>query len=177
MTIKDRILSYLKNQGISREDFYKDTGLSASNFKGVALNSELGGEKVAKILSIYRCISPDWLLLGEGPMLRSNQIQPYSEEVSNRSSLNEGNIIYKMYQDQLKIAQEEKEENKTLIKENGRLEERICALESKLQEYEPSSNNPKGLEFGKNVKSADTKRPSLTSNPSASYAKKRPKNQ
>lgn len=72
MTIKDRILTFLKEQGISREDFYRSTELSASNFKGAALKSELGGDKIVKILTAYNILSPEWLLMGNGSMLRAD---------------------------------------------------------------------------------------------------------
>jgi len=90
MTIKARILSYIKEKGISREEFYREIGLSASNFKGAALNSELGGDKVAKILSTYRCISPNWLLLGEGPMLHSGQDSNNVQSISGDNNIQSG---------------------------------------------------------------------------------------
>lgn len=126
MTIKDRILSYLKKQGISREEFYKETGLSASNFKGAALNSELGGEKIVRILSIYKQISPDWLLLGEGSMLRDSKSG--ESDVAHKPSASpispiQESIIYNMYKEKDAKVEE-------LLKENGRLEERIRQLES-----------------------------------------------
>jgi len=48
LTIKDRILYFLENQGIKKTDFYEKTDISASNFKGAGLNSELGGDKIVK---------------------------------------------------------------------------------------------------------------------------------
>jgi len=66
--IKERILKYLESNRISRESFYRETGISASNFKGSGLRSELGGDKIAKILTIYPRLNPDWLLTGRGDM-------------------------------------------------------------------------------------------------------------
>lgn len=68
--IKQRIFKYLENQNIKKEFFYKKTDISPSNFKGKALESEIGGDKIANILSIFEDISPDWLLNGKGEMLR-----------------------------------------------------------------------------------------------------------
>ncbi|MZP67206.1 MAG: peptidase S24 [Bacteroidales bacterium] len=70
LTIKDRILYFLENQGIKKTDFYEKTDISASNFKGAGLNSELGGDKIVKILTVYSLLSPEWLLTGEGQMLK-----------------------------------------------------------------------------------------------------------
>lgn len=76
-----------------------------------------------------------------------------------------------MYQDQLKVAQEEKVDNKSLCKENGRIEERLRILEAKLQEYESqlgaSKENAKGLDHAKN---ASIKKSSLRNNPNADSA-------
>jgi len=122
MTIKDKILYFLKERGISREVFYQNTGLSPSNFKGIALKSELGGDKIVKILSVYKEISPDWLLLDNGSMLRSDITNDVISAKPNSVQM-EDSFIYKMYK-------EKDDENKTLIKQNAVLEERIRQLEA-----------------------------------------------
>lgn len=90
MTIKSKILYFLKELGIPREEFYKTADLSPSNFKGVALKSELGGDKIVKILTTYRQISPDWLLLGEGPMLRQELKSNGSQFISGSNNIQTG---------------------------------------------------------------------------------------
>lgn len=69
-TIKKRVDEYLRNQQIKKIDFFEATGISPSNFKGKGNKSELGGDKIAKIITIYSNINPDWLLVGRGAMLR-----------------------------------------------------------------------------------------------------------
>lgn len=122
MTIKDKILYFLRERGISREVFYQNTGLSPSNFKGIALKSELGGDKIVKILSVYKEISPDWLLLDNGSMLRGDIT---NDVISAKHDFvqTEDSFIYKMYK-------EKDDETKTLIKQNAILEERIRQLEA-----------------------------------------------
>lgn len=71
MTIKERILSYLKMTGKVKADFYKAIDASPSNFKGEGKNSALSSEKIAEILRLYQDLSPDWLLNGVGDMLRT----------------------------------------------------------------------------------------------------------
>lgn len=70
LTIKENILQFIENQRIVKEDFYKKTGIAASNFKGSGLKSEIGGDKIVKILSVYPQIDPEWLLTGKGNMLK-----------------------------------------------------------------------------------------------------------
>lgn len=70
-TIKENILYFIEKQGISKVSFYEKTEISASNFKGSGLKSEIGGDKIVKILSSYPEINPEWLLTGQGSMLKS----------------------------------------------------------------------------------------------------------
>ena len=79
-TIKENILYFIENQNIKKSDFYEKTDISASNFKGSGLNSEIGGSKIVKILTCYPEINPEWLLTGIGSMLRS-EITPIVSEV------------------------------------------------------------------------------------------------
>lgn len=75
-TIKERILSFLECNGIKKADFYQATGVADSNFKGKNLYSQPGGDVLVKILTSYPNISAEWLLTGEGDMLKSK----YTEE-------------------------------------------------------------------------------------------------
>ena len=78
-SIKKRIIDYISIKGVTKESFYKESGLSASNFKGKGAESELGGEKIAKILSLYDDLSAEWLLTGKGKMLKEETEQPTSD--------------------------------------------------------------------------------------------------
>lgn len=69
--IKQRIIEFLKDGGVVKESFYEKAGISPSNFKGTGLNSEIGGDKIAKILSIFPELNPDWLITGKGQKRKS----------------------------------------------------------------------------------------------------------
>lgn len=68
--IKEIILQLIEIQGITKTDFCKNTNISYSNLKGKSLFSEIGGEQIGNILNFYSEISPIWLLLGKGSMLK-----------------------------------------------------------------------------------------------------------
>ncbi|WP_438712685.1 hypothetical protein ACSTS3_10735 [Aquimarina muelleri] len=72
--IKNRLLLYLENKGVSKSAFFQKTGISASNFKGMGMKSELGGDKIIKILTVYDDINPNWFIMGKGTMLKVNDI-------------------------------------------------------------------------------------------------------
>ena len=68
--IKSRLLQFAKLQGYKKEEFYRKIGIDGANFRGKNANSELGSEKIVSILTTFSDLSPDWLLLGKGEMLR-----------------------------------------------------------------------------------------------------------
>jgi hypothetical protein len=79
--IKERVVKFVDNQGLSKEVFFKEVGISASNFKGSGAKSELGGDKIVNILTTFPDLNPTWLLMGKGSML--------VDEKDNRSVVNE----------------------------------------------------------------------------------------
>jgi hypothetical protein len=70
-TIKQNILYFAESQGFKKEDFFNKIEISYSNFKGKSLFSEIGADKLVKILTNYPQINADWLLTGKGEMLRN----------------------------------------------------------------------------------------------------------
>jgi len=77
--IKERILKFVDYQKIKKEDFYTLTGISASNFKGIGAKSELGGEKIVKILTEYDVLNPEWLITGKGDMIKVKKVENLSQ--------------------------------------------------------------------------------------------------
>lgn len=69
-TFKERILQYAEKKGITKYEIYQNTGISNGVF------SQKGGlseDNILKFLSYYTDISPEWLLTGNGPMLKNDQ--------------------------------------------------------------------------------------------------------
>jgi hypothetical protein len=117
-TIKENILYFIEKQNISKVKFYEKTKLSASNFKGLGLNSEIGGDKIVRILDCYPEINPEWILTGKGDMLRDSS--PKSEQYTDLENLlnsiihTQGEMItsqqeiIKTLQEKLKLIQDKK---------------------------------------------------------------------
>ena len=70
ITIKERIFAFLTKKGIKKTEFFESTGIQSANFKGKNMQSQLGGDMIVKILTTYPELSPEWLLIGTGEMLK-----------------------------------------------------------------------------------------------------------
>ena len=68
-TVKERIVSFLKEKGLSQSAFEKSTGLSNGYVNNISKG--IGAEKLQRIIEIYPELSQTWLLTGEGEMLRT----------------------------------------------------------------------------------------------------------
>lgn len=68
--IKERVLQIAENQEENKQIFFRKTGLKYSNFTGKSKESDLVSNAVAEILLNYPAINPDWLLIGQGEMLK-----------------------------------------------------------------------------------------------------------
>ena len=81
--IKKRILQFIDFASITKVDFCEKTGISYANLKGKSLKSEIGGNGIAEILSIFPEISAEWLLTGNGEMLKT-EFTPGKLDTSSR---------------------------------------------------------------------------------------------
>lgn len=73
--IKKRILQYLDYKGISKYKFYQKTGLSNGT---LSQPNTMNETYIVKVLSCYDDLSSEWLLRGEGDMLRSGIVKECS---------------------------------------------------------------------------------------------------
>lgn len=72
--IKQRILQYVDYKQIERKKFFGELNVAPSNFRGNALYSEVGGDVIAKILSNHSKLNAEWLLTGNGEMLKKQEV-------------------------------------------------------------------------------------------------------
>jgi len=70
--VLQRIKEYIDLKGISISAFEKSIGMSNASFgRSLKNNGAIGTDKLENILSVYQDINPDWLLTGQGNMIRS----------------------------------------------------------------------------------------------------------
>jgi hypothetical protein len=72
--IKDRVLYICELQEVNKEKFFEELGVSYANFKGIQKKSALNSDTIAKILTKYPEIDPEWLILGTGSHWRSSYV-------------------------------------------------------------------------------------------------------
>ncbi|WP_104383644.1 hypothetical protein [Sphingobacterium sp. HMA12] len=93
MNVKERVLLIAERKGISKTEFFKDVGLSYANFKGGQKNTALSSDAMIAILTRHPDISPAWLLMGEGKMIRS--AGTVSPEAQTATVSSEGSSVSK----------------------------------------------------------------------------------
>lgn len=67
-TIKERVMLFVKSKGISINKFELNCGISQGYFKN--LKKTVGEDNIRKILEAYPELNQQWLLTGEGEMLK-----------------------------------------------------------------------------------------------------------
>lgn len=73
--ILHRLKEYIDNKGIAISAFEKSIGMSNASFsKQLKKEGAIGTDKLENILNIYPDISPEWLLTGNGDMLKTDRV-------------------------------------------------------------------------------------------------------
>ena len=84
--VSERIKEYIDYKGIKIAAFEKSIGMSNASFgKSLKNKGAIGSDKLENILSVYKDLSPEWLLTGRGPMLKT-------KENSNASPTEDANL-------------------------------------------------------------------------------------
>jgi repressor LexA len=67
--LKQNILKYLEFKGVTKYEFYQKTGIS----NGIlSQNNGLSEENILRFLSYYKDVNPEWLITGNGEMIKPN---------------------------------------------------------------------------------------------------------
>lgn len=74
MTLKDRLLEYCQHTGVKISAFERRSGLSNGYFNQV--KKEPSRSKISQIAAAFPDLNTDWLLTGEGEMLKTENVLP-----------------------------------------------------------------------------------------------------
>jgi len=129
-SIMNRIKTYLDAKDIKVSGFEKSIGLSNGAFrKSLISGGAIGVDKLENFLTVYSDISPEWLLTGNGNMLRTApKSSADCENPQGRDNYNSGGgDITITNGDNGKVA--------ALIAENKLLKEQVAELKKQNSEY------------------------------------------
>lgn len=127
MSAIERFFYYLENEGLKHTPIEKKLGLSNGYLgKMRDRNASIGSDVMEKIVSYFPDLSPEWLLTGNGPMLRS-------KGVDDKNAPGELSFKIDNIQDVIDLATQlgmQIKENEHLHRENMRLVDEINNLKS-----------------------------------------------
>lgn len=81
MTAKEKIIQYIDYKGISKRDFYRQTGFSNGFLDS---GKHIGSDNIKIIISNYPDISLDWLVMDDGEMIKTK-----NAEITNKKNVSE----------------------------------------------------------------------------------------
>ncbi len=88
--IVDRILKLIELKGMNKSEFYLNVGLSNGFLDKV---TNIGSDKIEKILATYPDVRTEWLVLGKGEMLKTDSNNESAKGKSKKQDLSDGNLI------------------------------------------------------------------------------------
>lgn len=91
VTTKERLLQYLDYKGISRTQFYADLDIKRGLLDSDKMKATISDVVLAKILVAYPDLNFEWLLTGNGEMLKQNKLAPVEPFINTR--LDPGDLV------------------------------------------------------------------------------------
>ena len=124
----NRIKQYLDYKGIRVGAFEKVVGMSNGSFASqLKHNKTIGVDKLENILKKYTDIDVEWLLTGEGDMIKLNTLRETGEVYKKTEKVTEHEINYK------ELAEARKETIESLRKIIQHQDEQIAFFKQKKQ--------------------------------------------
>mgnify|MGYP000114477937 CR=1 FL=1 len=80
--VKRRILYFIDSLLISKREFYSKTGISRGTLES---NTGITEDTMAKFIATFPEVSLDWLILGEGDMIRKTTPSPEERDIMELS--------------------------------------------------------------------------------------------
>lgn len=144
MSVKERLKLFLREEGIKDTDFCRTIGVSTGFISGMRVSIQ--PDKLKSIAINFPRLDIGWLLTGEGSMLKnesSSTSASFPEETQNKkknsdTSLENGDLLYKMYEDYKKLQEKVLAEKERRIKE---LETKLAQLEKQQESLTTNSSS------------------------------------
>ncbi|WP_306353675.1 helix-turn-helix transcriptional regulator [Flavobacterium sp. '19STA2R22 D10 B1'] len=80
-TTKERIIQFIEKEGIGTKEFLEKTGIKRGFLDTDKLKATVNDVFIAKIIAKYENINLEWLLTGQGTMLKNTEVGIITENV------------------------------------------------------------------------------------------------
>lgn len=121
MTVKDRIRDYIKHKGISERKFSMSIGVSPTYIS--SMRKSLQPDKMNRIVEKYPDLNLQWLMTGEGEMLRNSHVDELNvfenDTFADVNSLNPD--FMNVFNEMMKVITEQSSHIGSLISQHDRL--------------------------------------------------------
>lgn len=130
--IKERVIQVLEYKGIAKEKFYVKVGATSANFRGNAKKTPLNSTTIENILSELPDINIEWLLTGNGSMLKNDIQSSFNQSITGDSNIQSGNDtnVTGDYIKQIKKLELELQDCKTKLEEKDKTISQLVNLMS-----------------------------------------------
>lgn len=125
-TVKDRLMMFIAQIGVSMNSFEIKSGLSVGYMR--QLRKEPSREKIKSIILAFPQLNEEWLLTGEGEMLRSN----YTQNVDRSKNFTQtGDVMVNTSSDAalMKVLDELSAQRRMLEKKDEQIDRLISIIE------------------------------------------------
>lgn len=127
-SVKDRTIEFVKYKGITMKSFETRCGLSSGYV--TSMRKGFGSDKLNNVLTAFPELNRDWLLYGEGPMLKEAITQQATGDNNTQIA---GNGNHLDMSPALKLAIEEISEQRKLVAKSQEQIDRLLAIIEKMQ--------------------------------------------
>ena len=121
-TTKERILQFIEYKGISKQKFFQITGLKRGFLDADKLDTSIPDTFIATIIATFPELGIEWLITGEGSMLKSDT---YNSNVSSASVPPPVESSIPLERVYMELLEKEKAELKDAYKEIGNLQAQL----------------------------------------------------
>jgi transcriptional regulator with XRE-family HTH domain len=136
--MRERVLKFLENENLSSSRFADDIGVQRSTVSHILSGrNNPSFDFIQKILSRYKYLNAEWLIMGTGNMLKSLKQGSLFDTIDQESVISAmpQDNIEKMNSDEVKISNEseilediKKEESQKILKESKKQIEKIITF-------------------------------------------------
>ena len=134
-TLKERLIEFIKSEGLSQNKFEKRMGFSNGYINSISRG--IGGDKLQRIISEFPRLNSDWLISGEGEMSKPYKDECGKDTTFEKSILNAISAVKEIAESNRILAESNHDlttTNKILATSNTELVQKLAVLMDEIRE-------------------------------------------